>query len=107
MRDVAGVHDELRLHRHRIDRVDRRLERAGDVGVSRLMKADVAVADLHELCGRCSIGERATGEDAGGGERVGDTAPRPGNVTQEIVASHAFTSFTTIVPFMYGCSSQK
>ena len=71
------------------------------------MKADVAVADLHELRGRCGVGERAASEDAGTGERVGDTAARPSNVAQKIAASHDCPSFTITVPFMKGCNSQK
>ena len=75
MGNVAGMHDELRLHRHGVDRVDRCFERPGDVWVSGLMEADVAVADLYELRSRCGIRKRATGKDAGTGERVGIPLP--------------------------------
>jgi hypothetical protein len=48
MGDVAGVDHEGRLHRHRLDLVDRLLERAERVRIGRLVEADMAVADLQE-----------------------------------------------------------
>src|SRR5258708_37722819 len=43
---IAGVNDEIRFVGQRVDLVDRPLQSCGDVGVSWLVKADVAVADL-------------------------------------------------------------
>src|SRR6266446_4231836 len=43
---IAGVNDEIWFVGHRVDLVDRRLQSSGDVRVSRLVKSDVAVADL-------------------------------------------------------------
>src|SRR6266403_4211842 len=43
---IAGVNDEIRFVGHRVDLVDCRLQSGSDVRISRLVKADVAVADL-------------------------------------------------------------
>ena len=48
MRDVAGMNDEGRLHRQRVDLVDRFLERADGIRIGGLVEADMAVADLQE-----------------------------------------------------------
>src|SRR3984893_12512844 len=55
MREVAGVNEKLRLLWKRVDLVDRCLHRAGNVGISRLVEAAMAVADLHkrEIVFRC------------------------------------------------------
>src|SRR5580704_17940680 len=42
------MNDEIRLVGHRVNLVDRRLQSRGDIRVSRLVEADVTVADLHE-----------------------------------------------------------
>src|SRR5580692_2041225 len=49
MTDVTGVDDELGRLRESVDLIDRGLEGAGDIRISRLGKADVAVADLDEV----------------------------------------------------------
>ena len=41
VRDVARVHDECRLIRQTVDRIDRGVERSGDVAVGRFVEADV------------------------------------------------------------------
>src|ERR1700722_786287 len=58
MREVAGVNEKLRLLWERVDFVDRGLHRASNVGVSRLVEADMAVADLNkrEVVFRCFRG---------------------------------------------------
>jgi hypothetical protein len=48
MGDIAGVNDEGRLGRKRIDLFHRFLKRADGVGVRRLVESDMAVADLQE-----------------------------------------------------------
>src|ERR1700693_6504842 len=55
MREVAVVNEKLRLLCKPFDLVDRGLHRAGNVGVSRLVEADMAVADLNkrEVIFRC------------------------------------------------------
>src|SRR5260370_15534292 len=45
---ITGVNDEIRRVRHRVDFVDCRLQSSGNVRVGRLVKADVAVADLNK-----------------------------------------------------------
>src|SRR5712692_11166084 len=45
---ITGVNDEIRFVRHRVDLVDRRLQRSGYVRVCWLVKTDVTVADLHK-----------------------------------------------------------
>ena len=57
--DIARVDHEGRLFRHRLDEVDGFFERAKRVGVGRLVKTDVAVADLQE-------GQAAGGRSRGG-----------------------------------------
>src|SRR5262249_55577418 len=49
VRDVAGVDQEVGRRLEGVDAGDRLPERAGDVGVLRLVEADVAVADLREM----------------------------------------------------------
>ena len=61
MRDVARVHDELRLIGECVDRGDRLGEGAGDIGIGGLLETDVAIANLHEI--------RARGRAAGGRAR--------------------------------------
>jgi hypothetical protein len=48
MCEIAGVEDERRLLRFRFDPGDRRAQCGGDVGVGRLVEADVTVAYLNE-----------------------------------------------------------
>src|ERR1700722_2946064 len=48
MRDVAGVNDERRLHRHRLHLGDGFAQRAQRIRVRLLVKADVTVAHLQE-----------------------------------------------------------
>ena len=48
VREIAGVQHERRRFGCRLDLRDRRAQRRGDVGVRRLVEADVAVADLDE-----------------------------------------------------------
>src|SRR5207237_2493886 len=45
---ITGVNDEIRFVRHGIDFVDCRLQSSRDVRICRLVKTDVAVADLHK-----------------------------------------------------------
>ena len=59
LRQIAGVNDEIRRHGQRIDARDGFAKRGADVGVRRLVKADVAVADLDEV-------ERGPGSRFGG-----------------------------------------
>ncbi len=42
------MNNEIRFVGHRIDLVDRGLQRGRDIRICRLVKADVAVADLHK-----------------------------------------------------------
>ncbi len=42
------MNDEIRFVGHRVDLVDCRLQRSGNIRVGRLVKADVAIADLHK-----------------------------------------------------------
>ena len=46
--EVAGVENQFRLLDGRVDLIDCHLQRAVDISVSRLVEADVAVADLNE-----------------------------------------------------------
>jgi hypothetical protein len=46
--DVAGVEDERRANRQAVEAVHGPLQGCGDVGIGRLVEADVAVADLGE-----------------------------------------------------------
>src|ERR1700761_9307125 len=48
MRDVAGVNDEGRLHRHRLHLGDGFAQRAERIRVRLLVEADMAVAHLQE-----------------------------------------------------------
>src|SRR5579862_2458797 len=48
VRDVARVDNERRLIVHRVDEVDRLVERPVDVRIRLFAEADVRVADLHE-----------------------------------------------------------
>ena len=48
MRQVPGVQNEIRRCGQGVDFGDGLLEGADDIGVGRLVKTDVAVADLHE-----------------------------------------------------------
>ena len=56
LREIAGVQDEIRRLRQRIDPRDGLAEGRGDIGIRRLVKADVAVADLHEVERRRAAG---------------------------------------------------
>jgi len=46
--DIAGVDEEGRLRRHRLDLVDRLGERGARVGVGRQVEADMPVTDLNK-----------------------------------------------------------
>ena len=68
------------------------------------MKADVAVADLHEE--RASRRRPAGAHDAAGGQRERDAGAGPADVLEKI-ARFISSAFTMTVPCMYGCISQK
>ena len=108
---VAGVYDELRLVRQRVDSVDRRLQGGGDVGICLLVKADVTIANLHEIDRpRDAARQGGTGHESAGAHRVGDPRSGPGDMSEKIFSLHQCmprAARTTIVPFMYGCSEQK
>jgi hypothetical protein len=80
--DVAGVDDQRRLLRQRVEEVDAPVERCADVGVGLLVEADVRVADLYEE----RLAERAGAFGVGGGLRechggehaAGEREQRPG-----------------------------
>ena len=91
----------------RVDRIDRHLQRPGDVGVGGLFEADVAVADLNELDGTGSGRDGPAGEQSFGTQRVGDAGARPSDVGKKVAAPHDCAALTTIVAFMKGCSAQK
>ena len=75
MADVAGVNHERRLYRHRLDPVDRLLQRAARVRIGRLVEADMAVADLQE------------GEAGGLGRQRGFDQPSERGTPPEMVQS--------------------
>jgi hypothetical protein len=83
--DVAGVDQEGGLFSHSGHMTERLLEGAGDVGVHRLIEAEVAVADLGkaEAClrGLCLADQVRPGNAAGDGPDHG--AARPGHAFQE------------------------
>src|ERR1700675_5065073 len=58
---ITGVNDEIRFVGHRVDLVDCRLQSSGDVRVGRLVKADVAVADLHKAEVSALVGTSISG----------------------------------------------
>ena len=101
MRDVAGVHDELRLPRQRVDAVDDAFQRSGNVRIGGLMKADVAVADLNE---KRRVGQTGGANDTSGGQRVRNAGTGPTDVLEKIAALHFVT---TTLPCMYGWIAQK
>src|SRR6516164_2837005 len=88
MGDVAGVDDERRGCRHRVDLGDRLLERAERVRVGGFVEADMAVADLQKceparlrLCGR-RLPEEAKRPRHTAAHRPEHAGPRPGHALQ-------------------------
>ena len=64
MADIAGVDQQLRAVAPLPHQLDRLAERAGRVGVRRVVEADMAVADLHEgeVAGRLRRGRLRAGQ---------------------------------------------
>ena len=86
---VAGVHDEGRRLRQRVDVGDRVAEAGDDVGIGFLAKADVRIADLHERqrirrgpCGR-AVARRAERARHAAGDRPDDSGAGPGGKTAQ------------------------
>lgn len=86
MAQVASVDDELGLIGQPIDLFDRRLKRSDDVGVGRLVKAHVTVADLHEvkssLRGLRVLAESLRTQNAAA-NGPGDASPGPSHTLQK------------------------
>src|SRR5580658_1252673 len=82
MREVAGVNEKLRLRWKRVDFVDRGLHRTGNVRIGRLVKADVAVADLdkREVVFRWfRVGSEQFRSGYASSDRPDDTGSSPGH----------------------------
>src|SRR4029077_14448623 len=92
--DIAGVDEESGLRRHRLDLVDRLGQCGARVGVGRQVKADMAVADLHESklalwrLGGGSIADQAKGARHAAAQGPNDTGARPGHALQQTAAVH-------------------
>jgi len=114
MRQVAGVHHEIRREPEAVDLVDRLDEGAGDARVGGSGEPDVAVADLGEPQGGpglgllrpgrpCDMGDHLT---AGHGQH--HRGPKPRRVANQQAARHrvrialAGHGVTTTVPWMNG-----
>ena len=69
MTDIAGMNDELRRMRKRVDFVYGGLQRGGDIRIRGLVESDMAIADLDEVkfalgSGGRSLAESPRAEDA-------------------------------------------
>ena len=82
-------------------------ERCGNVFISRLMKADVAIANLNE---RKPVRLRARGnglEDAHAADRKRKTCAGPADVLEKALTLHFLSPVTMTQPRIFGCISQK
>src|ERR1700712_2022147 len=101
MGDVAGVNHERRFYGHRLDLVNGFLERTDCVRISRLVEADMAVADLQECQAgrfgrlrRADQSERAGHPTRNGPEHAGAC---PGHAFQHAAATDAGRFIITVV----------
>ena len=118
--DVAGVDHEGRLLRQGVDLFDRLFQRAERVGIGRLVKPDVAVADLQERQS-ARVGRLCLAHDA---ERVRhaardcpqDAGAAPGHAFQHLAAAdavpmieftHCESPFQPPVPRRYGFAATE
>ena len=96
MRQVSGVDEKIRTARGRIDSPQCGLKRRGDVGVGRLVEADVAVADLHEceirLRGRLHWFAEHPRRGHSAGKSPNQAGAGPGHALQESAAVNAVSA---------------
>src|ERR1700757_3143666 len=90
--DVAGMDDKGRLCRHRVDLGDRLLKGAERIGISRLVEADMTVADLQKgEVARFRVGGGSLADEAQRTRHAAAHGPenagaRPGHALQQPAA---------------------
>src|SRR5206468_8935922 len=93
MAHIAGVHDEGRRLRQRVDVGDRATQAPDDVGIGFLAKADMRIADLHECerifrcCSWNALARRAECAWHAAGNRPDDSGAGPGSETAQSLAA--------------------
>ena len=99
VREIAGVQHERRRLRFGLDLRDRGAQRRGDVGVCRLVEADVAVADLDEAQAAAARRAAPSGRDRSAraaspqhaaGHRPDGPGADPGHALQEMSSIERF-----------------